>query len=148
MEAVGLSLQLVQTADKICTFLKNAKNASEELQRVADTVESLHNISKTVHTILALQQSPPAQGQQRHTPPPLPGVEDSLRQCEEQLRPLEGIIKTHGAALQNESSKLDKLWHSIRLGLKTKDIADFHARLHPEMDLLKLWLEINSHHYR
>ncbi|KAF2271794.1 uncharacterized protein EI97DRAFT_243141 [Westerdykella ornata] len=150
MDAVALSLQLVQTADKIWTFLKNVKNAPEDLQRISDTVESLRTISKNVHTVLISQQPQVVQDQQDPVPAPrpLPGIEACLRKCEEQLRPLEDIVNKHSAAFRNDSPKLDKLWSSIRMGFKSKDIADFHTRVHREMDFLKLWLELNSYHYK
>jgi hypothetical protein len=79
MEALSLSIQLVQSIGIIKTFIRNVKDAPKELERLVDLLERLEALLSDVRDVMERQSS--LQG--LHLPAPSMTIFKCLKGCEE-----------------------------------------------------------------
>ncbi|ORY17760.1 hypothetical protein BCR34DRAFT_454878, partial [Clohesyomyces aquaticus] len=85
------ALQLLHSVNAIKSFIRSAKGASSEVERLLELFERLSALLDEVRNVLELQSSLSAQ----HFPPPSPIIVGSLKSCESQLQPLKDIFEKY-----------------------------------------------------
>jgi hypothetical protein len=87
MAVVSLTVQLLQSANAIKTFIRDVKSASKELERLSDQLECLSALLTNVHDVVKRQTS------LQHCPLPSPTISDCLKSCQSSFGLLEDIAK-------------------------------------------------------
>jgi signal transduction histidine kinase len=140
MAVASLSLQLIQSISTINTFIRAVKGAPKELERLVESLERLRAILNDICQLMELQTSRSSHG----IPMPSMTIFNCLKSCEHQLRPLQSLVDRYGNNHSQDRSKSGKLWDSVTMGFKTKDILGFEARIQQEMTNLTTALIMNS----
>jgi hypothetical protein len=136
---VSLSLQLIETINKIRTFVRDVKDAPKELLRLGDLLGRLGALIQDIRTSMENQKS--LLGQQ--IPAPSLSIFQSLKACEKSLEPLLELVKKCQDSRVSGNSTMAKLKSDIRLGMKTKDILEFETRIQHEINYLQVALLMN-----
>ncbi|KAF2791481.1 hypothetical protein K505DRAFT_248867 [Melanomma pulvis-pyrius CBS 109.77] len=136
MAVVSLSLQLIESVSSINAFIRAVKGAPTELERLVESLERLRALLQDVCQLMELQ----ALRSGEHIPSPSMTIFNSLK-SKHQLQPLQRIVDKQDPQGRSRSGKL---WTSIKLGFKTKDILGFEAHIQQEMTNLTTALMLNS----
>ncbi|CAO2657863.1 Nn.00g071230.m01.CDS01 [Neocucurbitaria sp. VM-36] len=140
MAVVSLSIQLIQSVDKIKTLIRNVKGAPTELARLTELLIRLTAMLRDVCNLLERQSS--LHMHVKDFPTASPTILTCLQSCENTLQALEVLLgevqKTH------DGTTMTQLRKGIRIGLKTKDIAALELRLQHEINFLQTALNTNT----
>jgi hypothetical protein len=142
MAVVSLSLQLIQSVFIINTFIRAVKGASKELERLVESLDRLRALLEDICQLMELQTSRSTSSP--GIPMPSMTIFNCLKSCEHQLLPLQSIVDKYGNVQSRDRSKGGKLWDSVTMGFKTKDIQGFEAHIQQEMANLTTALIMNS----
>jgi hypothetical protein len=140
MAVTSLSIQLVQSIGTIKAFIRGVRGASKELERLAELLDRLNALLGDVRDIMERQMVL----QDQHFPPPSMMIYNSLKSCEISLQSLHNVVKKYTVAHGRNASGLKRLKGDIKFGFKTKDIADFEARIQRDIDYLHAALGLNN----
>jgi hypothetical protein len=139
MAVASLSLQLIDTIKRINTFVHNIKDAPKELSRLEGLLERLDALLQDIQAAVVQQTS--LLGHQM--PAPSASIYHGLQACEKSLEPLLELVKKHQDTRAQGNSTIARLKSDIRLGLKTKDIAEYEVRIQQDIDYLHTALSTN-----
>jgi hypothetical protein len=140
MAVVSLTVQLLQSANAIKTFIRDVKSASKELERLSDQLECLSALLTNVHDVVERQTS------LQHCPLPSPTISDCLKSCQSSLGLLEEIANKYERKQGSGVSAMRKLKDDIRFGFKTQDITAIEARIQRDINGLNTALGTNMTH--
>jgi hypothetical protein len=138
MAVVSLTVQLLQSANTIKTFVRDVKNASKELERLAELLECLSALLCDVRNIMEQQIS--------LQPCPLPPqtIFNCLKSCESSLGLLQEIAKRYERRQGSQASAMRKLKDDIKFGFKIQDITSFEDRIQRDINNLNTALGTNE----
>ena len=119
---VSLAIQLVDSVQEARTFLKDVRNAPNELVRLDETLDQLSSVLQYVRTlleeqILALR---------------LPGtptfILGALENCARKMGPLKSLVDEARVSTGQRRS-LQRAWGSTRFAAKKKDLRQLERQL-------------------
>jgi DNA repair ATPase RecN len=140
MAVVSLTVQLLQSANAIKTFIRDAKSASKELERLSDLLDCLSALLTNVRDVMERQTS------LQHCPLPPQTIFNCLQSCESSLGLLEEIARKYEKRQGGSASALKKLKDDIKFGFKTQDITAIEARIQRDINGLNTALGTNITH--
>jgi hypothetical protein len=138
MAVVSLTVQLLQSANTLRTFVRDIKGASKELERLADLLECLSALLIDVHIITERQTS------LQHCPLPPQTIFNCLKSCESSLGLLQEIAKKYERRQGPQVSAMRKLKHDIKFGFKIQDITSLEDRIQRDINNLNTALGTNA----
>lgn len=136
----SLSIQLIESAGKIKTFIRNIRNVSRELTRLVDLLGRLESSLAAPRELMEQQAS--LQNQQFPEPPVK--IRRCIQRCEATIEPLLEIVEKAETSTSRKSSLEMKLKNNIKFAAKAKDIAEFENKIEREMNHLHNALGIDS----
>ncbi|EMD60870.1 hypothetical protein GGP41_009818 [Bipolaris sorokiniana] len=139
MAVASLSIQLIDSIETIKTFVRNVKDAQQELERLVDLLERLEALLEDVRALMERQTSL----QSEHFPMPSMTIFKCLKSCEKTLEPLHAIVDKYTPAPSKVGTRMDKLKTGLRFSLKAKDVKDFETRIEREIGFLHASLGAN-----
>jgi hypothetical protein len=137
MAVVSLTVQLLQSANAIKTFIRDVKSASKELERLSESLDCLSALLTNVRDVMERQTS------LQHCPLPPQTVYDCLKSCQSSLGLLEDITKKYERKQGSGASAIRKLKDDIKFGFKTQDITSIEARIQRDINGLNTALGTN-----
>lgn len=140
MAVASLSIQLVQSIGTIKAFIRDVRGASTELERLVELLDRLNALLEDVRNIMERQTAL----QDHHFPTPSMTIFNCLKSCETSLRSLHEVVEKYTVAHGSNASALMRLKEDIKFGFKTKDIADFEARIQRDTEYLHVALCMNT----
>ncbi|KAH7380687.1 hypothetical protein BKA66DRAFT_419615 [Pyrenochaeta sp. MPI-SDFR-AT-0127] len=140
MAVASLSIQLIESINKIKTLIRNVKNAPNELIRLNELLERLGALVEDVRDVLGQQQSSPG----HPFPTPSMTIFNCLKGCESSLQPLNDLVETHEQSQSQMGSAMTKIKGNIKFALKVKDIAGFENRIQQDVNYLTNALVLNQ----
>jgi hypothetical protein len=135
---VSLAIQLLASTNTIKTFIRNVKDAPQELRRIAGLLDNLSALFQDVADLLEQQTSLQAQG----FPLPSDAILACLQSCEDSLAPLHKIVEKY-QKLQGQTG-FRRLHVDIRTALKTGDFLEFGTRIQQEISSLSAAIITNN----
>jgi len=133
----SIAIQLLNSTNTIRTFIRDVKNASQELLRVASLLDRLGGILQIVVDLLNQQDL------LKDQPIPVPeSVYRCLQRCEESIVPLQDIVNRYLSS--QASNRLRRLQADVKASLKAGDVRNLEIRLQQEMEILSLALVTNG----
>jgi hypothetical protein len=136
---VSLTLQLIQSANTISTFVRRVKDAPKELLRLADLLEQLSTLLEDVRQLLERQSA-----LEQHFQAPSGTICMCIQSCTTRLAPLENIITMYQKLLPHEQLSMTRWKHNLEFGIKGKDIAGLENHLSHEISRLATALVVNN----
>lgn len=140
ISVLSLSLQLINSIKGIKTFIKNVKGAKTEVERLVEQLERLSELLEEIRQVTDFQASQ----FHKHLQSSSKSILKCLKSCERQLELLKSFVKRYQGLHQNSLSKKEKVWSSVKLGLRANDIAGFENRIEHEIMSLTTALSLNS----
>jgi hypothetical protein len=137
MAVVSLTVQLLQSANAIKTFIRDVKSASKELERLSESLDCLSALLTNVRDVMERQTS------LQHCPLPSQTISDCLKSCQSSLGLLEETAKKYERKQGGSASALKKLKDDIKFGFKTQDITAIEARIQSDINGLNTALGTN-----
>ena len=119
----SLAIQLVETGEKISNFLTSVQDMPNEVIRLGQTLDRLNGTLKQVSYL------PEQQYQDLRLPGSPVFIMNALKNCENRIKALEGVIQTAKANI-NHRNRMHRSWAAIRFVLKKEDIREMQTRLH------------------
>ena len=133
----SIAIQLLNSTNTIRTFIRDVKNASQELLRVASLLDRLGGILQIIVDLLDQQ----ALLNDQLFPVP-DSIHGCLRRCEESIVPLQKIVDRYSSS--QTSNRLRRLQADVRAALKTGDVRSLEIQLQQEIEILSLALVANG----
>ena len=133
----SIAIQLLNSTNTIRTFIRDVKNASQELLRVASLLDRLGGILQIIVDLLDQQ----ALLNDQLFPVP-DSIHGCLRRCEESIVPLQEIVDKYSSS--QTSNRLRRLQADVRAALKAGDVRSLEIRLQQEIEILSLALVANG----
>jgi hypothetical protein len=140
MAVASLSMQLVQSIGTINSFIRGVRDASKELERLAELLDRLSALLEDVRDVMERQ----TMQQDQYFPSPSMSIFNSLKSCDASLQSLQKVVKKYTIAHGSNASALERLKEDIKFGFKMKDISDFEARIQRDIDYLHVALGLNN----
>jgi hypothetical protein len=109
MAVVSLTVQLLQSANAIKTFIRDVKSASKELERLSESLDCLSALLTNVRDVMERQTS------LQHCPLPSQTISDCLKSCQSSLGLLEETAKRYERKQGGSASALKKLKDDMTL---------------------------------
>jgi DNA repair ATPase RecN len=138
MAVVSLTVQLLQSANAIKTFVRSVQNASKELERLVELLDCLSALLTDVRNIMERQAS------LQHCPLPPQTISDCLESCESSLGLLEEIAKRYERRQEAKASTMRKLKDDIKFSFKMQDITGLENRIQRDINNLNTALGTNA----
>jgi hypothetical protein len=143
--AASLSIQLVESVQKIRRFLHHVSEAPKELQRLLDLLEQLELIFQNIRMIIG--QQPHYQYHHQYHRSDLDGdvaasVWKATKMCERGLSRLEKVIEAAKVSPKSKN-RATKSFESFRLACKKRDIEEFEMHLQQAIGVLNLTMTMN-----
>ncbi len=144
MEAVGgafavvsLTLQLATTIQQVSKFLRDVRDAPEEVVRLIETLDQLHDTLENVRQLI----------EQQFVVLRLPGspefITKALENCEKHVKTLETIAEKAKKSLHDQP-KLRRTWASMKNVAKRQGLDDLQIRLKDAKGDLQFAITSNS----
>ena len=133
----SIAIQLLNSTNTIRTFIRDVKNAPQELLRVASLLDRLGGILQIIVDLLDQQ----ALLNDQLFPVP-DSIQGCLRRCEESIVPLQEIVDKYSSS--KTSNRLRRLQADVRAALKAGDVRSLEIRLQQEIEILSLALVANG----
>ena len=133
----SIAIQLLNSTNTIRTFIRDVKNAPQELLRVASLLDRLGGILQIIVDLLDQQ----ALLNDQLFPVP-DSIHGCLRRCEESIVPLQEIVDRYSSS--QTSNRLRRLQADVRAALKAGDVRSLEIRLQQEIEILSLALVTNG----
>ena len=133
----SIAIQLLNSTNTIRTFIRDVKNASQELLRVASLLDRLGGILQIIVDLL--DQQALLNDQLFPVPDTIHGC---LRRCKESIVPLQEIVDRYPS--YQTSNRLRRLQADVRAALKAGDVRSLEIRLQQEIEILSLALVANG----
>ena len=133
----SIAIQLLNSTYTIRTFIRDVKNAPQELLRVASLLDRLGGILQIIVDLLDQQ----ALLNDQLFPVP-DSIHGCLRRCEESIVPLQEIVDRYSSS--QTSNRLRRLQADVRAALKAGDVRSLEIRLQQEIEILSLALVTNG----
>jgi hypothetical protein len=138
MAVVSLTVQLLQSANTIKTFVRDVKGASKELERLAELLECLSALLIDVRDIMERQTS------LQHCPLPAQTIFNCLKSCENSFDLMQEITTRYERRQGSHASTLRKLKDDIKFGFKIQDIIGLENRIQRDINNLNTALGTNA----
>ncbi|KAH8745426.1 hypothetical protein F5882DRAFT_387549 [Hyaloscypha sp. PMI_1271] len=143
--AASLSIQLVESVQKIRRFLHHVSEAPKELQRLLDLLEQLELIFQNIRMIIG--QQPHYHYHHQYHRSDLDGdvaasVWKATKMCERDLSRLEKVIEAAKVSPKSKN-RATKSFESFRLACKKRDIEEFEMHLQQAIGVLNLTMTMN-----
>jgi len=139
MAVMSLSIQLIESVATIKTFIHNVKDSQKELERLVDLLDRLEGLLEDTRNLLERQSS---KGQ--YLPMPSMMIFRNLQSCEKTLQPLNAMVKKLESSTPLADTRMARLKSGLRIGFKTKDIADLEVRIERDINFLHMSLGVNQ----
>ncbi|KAH7552477.1 hypothetical protein BM1_08428 [Bipolaris maydis] len=139
MAVASLSIQLIDSIATIKTFIRNVRDAQQELERLVDLLERLEALLEDVRALMERQTLLQAE----HFPIPSMTISKCLKSCEKMLEPFHAMVDKYTPATVKVGTRMDKLKTGLRFSLKAKDVKDFETRIEREIGFLHASLGAN-----
>ena len=136
---VSLGIQLGTTVKDIHDFIRDIRDAPEELLRLTETSEQLFETLKQVQTLLERQTSMSA------VPDSFAIIASAVRGCEKRVKKLECLIKKLQLSFRGQHHP-KKALAAFRTFLKKDELLELRHQLHEDITALQLSISINSTH--
>ncbi|KAF2271795.1 uncharacterized protein EI97DRAFT_485904, partial [Westerdykella ornata] len=136
---LSLTIHVVESVDKIRTFVENVKDAPTELRRIMETLGRLGLLLQKVRKTLERQCEQKAPLFLR--PSSLLGA--VLKDIDRHLQPLRAVLEKHKALFQDPGRRTIT-WSKTSLAFSSKAIAGIEERMHQDVTLLGTALMANS----
>ena len=133
----SIAIQLLNSTNTIRTFIRNVKNAPQELLRVASLLDRLGSILQIIVDLLDQQ----ALLNDQLFPVP-DSIHGCLRRCKDSILPLQEIVDRYPS--YQTSNRLRRLQADVRAALKAGDVRSLEIRLQQEIEILSLALVANG----
>ncbi|KAA8615887.1 hypothetical protein PtrSN002B_009410 [Pyrenophora tritici-repentis] len=138
MAVVSLAIQLVGTVSTIKTFIRNVKDSRKELERLIDLLERLEGLLEDIRDLLERQSS-----MGHYLPMPSMTIFRNLQSCEKTLQTLNELVEKLGTSMSLAGTASTRLKSGLKIGMKTKGIADMEVRIDREINYLHICLGAN-----
>lgn len=119
---VSLAIQLVDSVQEVRSFLKDIRNAPNELVRLDETLDQLHSNLKYVRNLL----------EQQFITSRLPGtptfILHGLQECEKRLEPIKRLVDDAKVS-SNQQRRVYRAWALTKLAFKKEDLQQLERQL-------------------
>lgn len=119
---VSLAIQLVETGEKISTFLTSVQDAPREVIKLRQTLDQINSTLKQVGHLL----------EQQYMVLRLPGspvfITNALETCEIRIKTLEDVIQK-AKTVMDHRNRVHRSWAAIRFVWKKEDIREMQGQL-------------------
>ena len=119
---VSLAIQLVETGEKISSFLASVQDAPSEVIKLAQTLDQLNSTLQQVSYLL----------DQQYLARRLPGspvfITNALKNCEKRMKSLENVIQKAKTAMDHRN-RVHRSWAAVRFVSKKEDIREMQSQL-------------------
>lgn len=136
---VSLAIQLVDSVQEARTFLKDVRNAPNELVRLDETLDQLSSVLRYVRTLLEEQLLSLR----------LPGtptfILDALENCARKMGPLKSLVDEARVSTGQRRS-VQRAWGSAKVALKKEDLRQLERQLGDAKSDLQLAITGNLWH--
>lgn len=119
---VSLSIQLVETGEKISKFLTSVQDAPSEVVKLGQTLDQLNSTLKQVSYLL----------EQQYLVLRLPGspvfITNALENCERRIKMLEDVIQKAKMSMDHRNA-VKRSWAAMRFVSKKEEIQEMQNQL-------------------
>ena len=136
---ISLAFQLTGTVQDIHRLLRGISDAPKELERLVDILEQLHCILDGIRVLQLKQEN------QDGIPDMHPSVIGALESCQSQLKLLECIVDKFRDN-SKRSRKAFRMWASLKLTLKKRDVDEFENRIKQAINILQMAMTMDMAH--
>ena len=136
---LSLGFQITQSLHKAKMFLKDIKDAPEELQRILNTLELLDQVLNDVTTVLERQRD------MKSSYGSVPHISSSLQACKLSVENLEAFLRPLHM-MPNCSGGFRKAKTVVRLVLKKEEIKRLNTRIYEHFWILQTVVIVNINH--
>ena len=127
--AVALGIQLVDTVQKVTSFIKSIQDAPEDLASLGSSVDQLETILRRVTTLVE------SWSQYTDTPGSMDMLERAVRNCEPNVTKLGTLVDKLQKKFDQGGTRR-RVWASLRLVVKREDLNRYRSLI--QGDLLAL----------
>ena len=118
---VSLAIKLVETGEKISSFLASVQDAPSEVSKLGQSVDQLNGTLKQVSYLL----------EQQYLVLRLPGspvfITNALENCEKRIKMLENTISKARTAMDYRNC-VHRSWAAIKFGWKKEDVREMQSQ--------------------
>ena len=119
---VSLAIQLVETGQKISSFLTSIEDAPSEISKLVQSVDQLNGTLKQVSSLL----------EQQYLVLRLPGspvfITNALENCEKRMKTLESVISKARIAMDHRN-RVHRSWAAIKFSWKKEYVREMQKQL-------------------
>ena len=136
---VSFSIQLIGTIRKAQIFLKEVRNAPEELANLVDTLDQLE------HLLVATNSLIEQQSRLENLPGAIVNIASVLRRCQTTIKKLDDAVLTINSYFQTQN-RGRKVWASLKTVVKKDHIEKLRKQIQEDTINLQTALILNSSH--
>ena len=136
---ISISIQLIGTIRKAQIFLKEVRNAPEELGNLVDALAQLEELLVATNNLVEQQKSI------ENLPGAVDNIASALRRCQTTIRKLDEAILTINRYFETQN-RGRKVWASLKTVVKKDHIEKLRKQIQENTINLQTALILNSSH--
>ena len=139
LAVVSFSVHLIATIRKAQGFLKEVRNAPDELANLIDTLDQLEDLLMATNNLVK-QQS-----EIENLPGAIENIARVLQRCQKNIKKLDDAVFTINSYFENQN-RGRKIWASLRTVVKKDHIENLRKQIREDSINLQTALLLNSSH--
>ena len=139
LAVISFSIQLIGTVRKAQIFLKEVRNAPEELANLVDTLDQFEYILVATNNLVQHQN------RIEHLPGAVDNIASVLRRCQTTIKKLDDAVLTINSYFESQN-RGRKVWASLKTVVKKDHIEKLRKQIQENTINLQTALILNSSH--
>ena len=139
LAVVSFSIQLIGTIRKAQIFLKEVRNAPEELANLVDTLDQFEHLLVATNNLVEQQDST------GNLPGAIVNIASVLQRCQGTIKKLDDAVLTINSYFETQN-RGRKVWASMKTVVKRDHIEKLRKQIQENISNLQTALLLNSSH--